>query len=139
MYPPPSSEDGNRSSFGNVVFFRVPDDGLSPNCQQFQTVSRFPGYKMPLRAYHTSPLDSDESELNPFAAKARKLFFFRTMEFDTDSENLEPLLPTIVTSSRSHYPSQKGKRGKSGKFLTKWCSFSSHSMSFTSTTFVFTH
>jgi hypothetical protein len=25
--PTPSSEDGNRSSFRNVVFFRIPDDG----------------------------------------------------------------------------------------------------------------
>jgi hypothetical protein len=25
--PPPSSEDTNRSSFRNVMFFRIPDDG----------------------------------------------------------------------------------------------------------------
>jgi hypothetical protein len=28
--PPPSPEDGNRSSFRNVVFSRIPDDGKSP-------------------------------------------------------------------------------------------------------------
>jgi hypothetical protein len=28
--PPPSPEDGNRSSFRNVVFTRIPDDGKSP-------------------------------------------------------------------------------------------------------------
>jgi hypothetical protein len=28
--PPPSSEDGNRSSFRNVVFFGLPYDGKSP-------------------------------------------------------------------------------------------------------------
>jgi hypothetical protein len=28
--PPPSPEDGNRSSFRNVVFFGIQDDGKSP-------------------------------------------------------------------------------------------------------------
>jgi hypothetical protein len=30
---PPSPEDGNRSSFRNVVFSRIPDDGKSPKTQ----------------------------------------------------------------------------------------------------------
>jgi hypothetical protein len=29
----PSSEDGNRSSFRNVVFSRIPNDGKSPKTQ----------------------------------------------------------------------------------------------------------
>jgi hypothetical protein len=33
--PPPSPEDENRSSFRNVVFSRIPDDGKSPKTQQF--------------------------------------------------------------------------------------------------------
>jgi hypothetical protein len=33
--PPPSPEDGNRSSFRNIVFSRIPDDGKSPKIQQF--------------------------------------------------------------------------------------------------------
>jgi hypothetical protein len=31
--PPPSPEDGNRSSFQNVVFSRIPDDRKSPKTQ----------------------------------------------------------------------------------------------------------
>jgi hypothetical protein len=33
--PPSSPVDGNRSSFRNVVFSRIPDDGKSPKTQQF--------------------------------------------------------------------------------------------------------
>jgi hypothetical protein len=33
--PPPSPEDGNRYSFRNVVFSRIPEDGYSPQAQQF--------------------------------------------------------------------------------------------------------
>jgi hypothetical protein len=34
--PTPSSEDGNRSTFGSVVFFRTPDDGQSSKTQKFR-------------------------------------------------------------------------------------------------------
>jgi hypothetical protein len=36
--PPPSPEDGNRSSFQNVVFSRISDDGKGPKTQYFHGV-----------------------------------------------------------------------------------------------------
>jgi hypothetical protein len=101
-----------RYKLDHYILFRLCYPMSSRNCWVGS-----PSSKLLLRAWSAPDLNS--YKLRPSAVKATKLSLNIIYKSKSRGPCLKPLLITVLTTSRSHFPYQKDERAKPGNLLRK--------------------